>query len=662
MGEARTVKLTHKETEALDALCDTFVPSLAFEKDEDPALFSMSAADLGVSARVAAALDMIEPAKSEALRFFLRLLENPLFMATVSASARSFSRLPHSAREKVLRRLSRSSVPQLRTAYQGARSLAMLHTYAANGTPESDALLSAIGYEPQRNPKATAPRIPISRVGDDSKIECEVCVVGSGAAGSVIAAELAAAGHDVLVVEAGGVWSGEEFDQHELTGMQQLFREGGLSGTRDLSMSLLAGASIGGGTTVNWQSCFRTPDDVREEWAEASGCSFFENDSFTECLDSVWRRIGASTDESEINENNNAICRGAQSLGYRWSVIARNALGCDVTQCGNCMFGCRVGGKQSASTTYLMDAIRSGARVLAPFSVTRLVQSKGAVTGVEGSFGNSQGERRSVKIVARKVVLAAGALETPAILTRSGVKSLHLGQHLFLHPTVAVTGLYQTPIESWKGPPQTVVCDEFSDFHEGYGYRIEAAPAHPGLMSVGSPWAGAREHRREMQRVRYAAPFIVLSRDSTSGRVRFTPAGQPYFDYRLGSGEKKRIKHGMSTVARMHHAAGAERIFTLHSTGLSWDRESGVSIEKFCKEINAAPTSPNRLPLFSAHQMGTCRMGADHASAVCDGNGAVFGLSGAYVADASLFPASSGVNPMVTIMALALHVARGIRH
>jgi choline dehydrogenase-like flavoprotein len=655
------MNLTQRETEALDVLCDTFVPSLAFTKDEDPALFSMSAADLGVSGRVAEALDRIEPAKREAFRLFLRLLENPLFIATVSANATRFSRLSLSARERVLQRLARSLVPQLRSAYQGARSLVMLHTYAANGTPESDAILAAIGYEPERNQKATAPRIPISKTGAEVKVECDVCVVGSGAAGSVVAAELAANGQNVIVVEAGGGWSGGDFDQHELVGMQQLFREGGLAGTRDLSMSLLAGASIGGGTTVNWQSCFRTPEDVREEWAELSGCAFFTSDSFSESLDAVWRRIGASTDESEINENNSAISRGAKSLGYSWNLIARNSLGCDPAQCGNCMFGCRVGGKQSAATTYLMDAIRSGAQVIAPYTARKLQQSKGKVTGVEGTYADPQGEPRAVTIVAPRVVLAAGALETPALLMRSGHKSLHLGQHLFLHPTVAVTGLYASPIEAWKGPPQTIVCDEFTNMSEGYGYRIEAAPGHPGLLSVGVPWAGARDHRREMQRIRFAAPFIVLTRDSNAGQVRITSAGQPYFDYRLGKEERKLIKHGMATVARIHHAAGADRIITLHTERLTWDREAaGASIDKFCRQIAAAPTAPNRLPLFSAHQMGTCRLGTDHASAVCDAHGAVFGLSGAYVADASLFPASSGVNPMVTIMALARHIARGM--
>lgn len=654
------MNLTQRETAALDVLCDTFVPSLAFTKDEDPVLFSMSAADLGVSTRVAEALDRIDPAKSDGFRLFLRLLENPLFIATVSSRATRFSRLSQAGRERVLRRLSRSVVPQLRSAFQGARSLVLLHAYAANGTPESAAILSAIGYEPEINQKATAPRIQISKPGRDAKFECDVCVVGSGAAGSVVAAELAASGQNVIVVEAGGAWSSGDFDQHELTGMQRLFREGGLAGTRDLSVTLLAGASIGGGTTVNWQSCFRTPDDVRDEWAELSGCGFFTSDSFTESLDAVWRRIGASTDESEINENNSVISRGAKSLGYSCQVIARNSLGCDPAQCGNCIFGCRVGGKQSAATTFLTDAIRSGAQVIAPYTAKKLTEHKGKVSGVEGTYFDPDGTPRAMHIVAPRVVLAAGGFETPALLMRSGLKSLHVGQHLFIHPTVAVTGLYPSPIDAWKGPPQTIVCDEFSGLSGGYGYRIEAAPGHPGLMSVALPWSGARDHRREMQRLRYEAPFIVLTRDSNEGQVRLTSAGQPYVDYRLGKEEKRLIKHGMAAVARIHHAAGADRIVTLHTEKLAWEREGGGSIEKFCKQIEAAPTSPNRLPLFSAHQMGTARIGTDKASAVCDPHGEVFGLSGAYVADASLFPSASGVNPMVTIMALARFIGRGL--
>ena len=324
-----------------------------------------------------------------------------------------------------MRRLARSVVPQLRSAYQGARSLVMLHTYAANGSPESDALLSAIGYQPEINRKSTAPHIPLTEVGADSTIECDVCVVGSGAAGSVAAAELAASGQNVLIVEAGTEWTGPDYDQHELTGMQRLFRECGTAGTRDLSMSLLAGACIGGGTTVNWQSCFRTPDNVREEWARASGCGFFTTDSFTESLDAVWRRIAASTAESEINENNNAICRGAKALGYHWDAIARNSLGCDCDQCGNCMFGCRVGGKQSTVNTYIIDAIRSGARLMAPFTVRSVAQSNGRATGVEGVLRDSDGHAREVKIIAPRVVLAAGALESPALLMRSGVRSSH---------------------------------------------------------------------------------------------------------------------------------------------------------------------------------------------------------------------------------------------
>ena len=655
------MNLTKREMGALEALCDTFVPSLAFAPDEDPALFSMSARDMGVAGKVAEALYRIDSTKRAAFRLFLTLLENPVFIASVSAHATPFSRLSLPARERVLLRLERSRLPQLRTAYQGARSLVMLHTYAADGSVESDALLRSVGYDAKLNAKATAPRIPVARVSDiAARIECDVCVVGSGAAGSVVAAELAADGQDVVVLESGSGWSGEDFDQHELVGMRQLFREGGLAGTRDLSMSLLAGSSIGGGTTVNWQSCFRTPDEVRAEWSERSGCGFFAGETFTESLDAVWRRIAASTDESEVNENNSAICRGAKSLGYRWDTIARNSLGCDVSQCGNCMFGCRVGGKQSAATTYLSDALRSGARVIAGFAVRKLAQSGGKVTGVEGIYTDSAGVTRSVTVHAQKVVLAAGALETPVLLMRSGHRSPHLGAHLFLHPTVALLGVYADDVEAWRGPPQTIVCDQFSHLVGNYGYRIEAAPAHPGLLAVGIPWAGAREHRREMQRARRVAPFIVLTRDFSAGRVRVTRKGEPYFDYRLGRQEKQLIKHGMAVVARIHHAAGADRILTLHAQRLLWERESGEPIGDFCQKIESASTAPNRLPLFSAHQMGTCRIGTTPRNAVCDERGEVFGLNGVYVADASLFPASSGVNPMVTIMALARVVARAL--
>jgi choline dehydrogenase-like flavoprotein len=656
------MKLTKSETDALEALCDTFVPSLAFEPDEDPALFSMSARDMGVAQKVAEALDRIDSGKRSAFRLFLAMLENPVFIVSVSAKAMPFSRLPLPARERVLLRLAKSALPQLRTAYQGARSLVMLHTYAADGTPESDALLRSIGYDASLNPKATAPRIPVARVSDvAARIECDVCVVGSGAAGSVVAAELAADGQDVVVLESGSGWSGDDFDQHELVGMRQLFREGGLAGTRDLSMSLLAGSAIGGGTTVNWQSCFRTPDEVRAEWAERSGCDFFTADAFTESLDAVWRRIAASTDESEVNPNNSAISRGAQALGYRWSVISRNALGCDMSQCGNCMFGCRVGGKQSAAATFLSDALRSGARVIAGFAVKKLAQSNGKVTGVEGIYTDSAAGARNVTVRAARVVLAAGALETPMLLMRSGHRSPHLGAHLFLHPTVAVLGVYGDDVEPWKGPPQTIVCDQFSHLVGNYGYRIEAAPTHPGLLAVGIPWPGAREHRREMQGARRFAPFIVLTRDFSSGRVRVNKKGEPYFDYRLGRQEKRLLRHGMTVVSRIHHAAGADRILTLHAQRMLWERESGKPIGDYCQEIERASTAPNRLPLFSAHQMGTCRMGTTPREAVCDERGAVFGLEGAYVADGSLFPASSGVNPMVTIMALARWIARGLR-
>lgn len=655
-----TTDLTPSERAALDALGDTFMPALGPASGDDPILFAASAAQLGVTARVLETLATIDPAKRKAFLLFLALLENPLFVAAMSGNFARFSLLSHPDRERLLTRLARSVLPPLRTAFQGARSLIMLHAYGANGSPESERVLASIGYAPAINQAASAPRVATYHGRRGAHLECDVCVIGSGAGGSVVAAELAAEGYEVIVAESGTVASGPDFDQHELTGMRALFREGGTSSTPDLSMTLFSGSCLGGGTTVNWQSCFRTPDDLRAQWDQLSRSARFSGAAFAESQDAVWHRIGAGTSESRINRNNDAICRGAEALGYRWSVIARNSRGCDLEQCGNCMFGCRVGGKQGAARTYLLDAVDAGARVV-QFAAHGLIVRGGAVTAVEGFAPSESVPAVPTTISARKVVLAAGALDSPAILMRSGIRSPQLGRNLYLHPTVAVSASYPTPIDAWHGPPQTVVCDEFSNLWNGYGYRIEAVPAHTGLSSVGLPWTSARDHRREMQRVRYAAPSIVLTRDSRPGRVRLAHGGTPVFDYRLASDDARSIRHGMATAARIHFAAGAERIMTLHTTPLLWDRAGNrESIDEFAARIDAASTAPNRLPLFSAHQMGTCRMGSDPAAAVCDPQGAVFGIDGVYVADASLFPASSGVNPMVTIMTLARMVARAI--
>jgi len=268
------------------------------------------------------------------------------------------------------------------------------------------------------------------------------------------------------------------------------------------------------------------------------------------------------------------------------------------------------------------------------------------------------------KVVVRSpvVVAAAGSIETPALLLRSGVRHPALGRNLYLHPTSAVAGVYPDTIRTWEGPPQTVMSDEHARLDGNYGFRLEVSPGHPGLLALALPWHGARAHRAHMQRAGRVAATIALTRDSSSGRVRVRREGRAAIEYRPGPRELSHLKQGIVAAVRAHIAAGAEEVITLHSRQHTLDvrRATAATIDDLCRRITTSPLDRNWSTLFSAHQMGTCRMGSDAQNAVCDERGAVRGIAGLYVADASLFPASSGVNPMITIMALAKLVGEAI--
>jgi choline dehydrogenase-like flavoprotein len=329
------------------------------------------------------------------------------------------------------------------------------------------------------------------------------------------------------------------------------------------------------------------------------------------------------------------------------------------------VYGCRHGGKQSVTLTYLRDAQEKGADIIARCQADRLVIEKGRIIGVDATITSRDGVRRKLRVSAKIVVAACGSLHTPALLLRSGVKNPQLGRNLYLHPTTGVGGLFEHRIAAWEGAPQSIVCNEFAGLRNGYGFRLETAPAHPGLIGLSTPWTGARSHREEMQMSARAALIIVLVRDKSGGRVTIDKAGRPVIDYRPGTGEQAMIREGLVRGARAMDAAGALGVHTVHTRPLAvGDGAPGAQrfadIEGLCAAIYRSRVTDNHLGLFSAHQMGTCRMGRNSSAAVCDERGEVFGVRGLFIADASAFPGSSGVNPMISVMALADHTARQI--
>ena len=640
------------ERRSLEAVCRALLPRLGEAKDD--AIFRLGADDLRVADAVAQAIALLGERQSRELRLFLRLLDSPAFMVIAARRYVAFASLPPDARERALLAMASHPLPVIRTGFQALKRLATFLFYSVHDERGTNPVLASLGYRvPEPHPARSA--LKITRVDGATTLTADVCVIGSGAGGSVVASQLAAAGREVLVLEAGPADQASDFDHREIVGMQRLYLDQGTTATRDLGIAILAGSSVGGGTTVNWQTSLRTPDFIRDEWAEASGVRAFADETFTRSLDAVCERLGVGTGESRHNANNSALARGCAALGYRSSVIPRNARGCDLAQCGFCVFGCRVGGKQSTTVTYLADAQRGGkTTIVASCRANALVVTSGRVTGVHASVTNSDGTRVDLRVKAPLVVVAAGALETPALLMRTGIEHQQLGRNLFLHPTSAVGAEYDEPIRGWMGAPQSVLCDEFAQLDGRYGFRLETPPIHPGLFAMAIPWEGAREHRELLRHIERCGAFIVLTRDRNGGTVRVDREGRAVSRYALDQRQRAIVRRGIAEAARVHWAAGARRIHTVHTRTLHLDRDDPrADIDAYCAAIERAPVHGNRSQLFSAHQMGTCRMGTDERASVCDENGAVRGVRGLYVADTSLFPASSGVNPMITVMAVA---------
>jgi choline dehydrogenase-like flavoprotein len=469
---------------------------------------------------------------------------------------------------------------------------------------------------------------------------------------------LAQAGKRVVVLEAGPPADPALFDQREVGAFQRYYLESGLCATEDLSVSILAGACVGGGTVINWCTSLRLAATVARQWKTAGGGIDFETE-LAPHYDAVAERLAVQPAQAH-NENNAALLRGCRAADLHADVVPCNRSGCG-DGCGYCGFGCAYGLKRSVPATYLADAVAANASVIAGASVERVLVENGAVRGVEAVVvrepAGAAPRREHMRVNAPIVVVAAGSLRTPGILARSGVTSPHLGRHLRLHPTTAAFARFDHPVETWRGPMQSAYCDAFADLDNGYGAKIEAAPAHPGLMGLALPWRGRAAHAALMRDARLYAALIVLTRDRGEGSVSLD--GSDDVTYRLAQYDARHMLRALAGLTDVLVAAGATSVTTLHTDPLtlSVERADAAGRRAFGEEIARRGAEPNRLGVFSAHQMGTCRMHTNLARGVVDGDGAVHGVRGLFVADASVFPLASGVNPMLTIMALAHRTA-----
>ena len=497
-------------------------------------------------------------------------------------------------------------------------------------------------------------------VRSDVLLKPDVCIVGSGPGGSMVASRLARAGAQVVVLEEGGHFSKDDFDMQEATAYPRLYQDRGNRATADLSIAVLQGRAVGGGTVVNWTTSYRTPDQVLEVWRQRSG-SVLTPELLKPHFDEVETRLGiAKVDLEDTNANNRSLYDGCKKLGWQVDTIKRNVRGCLRT--GYCGMGCPVDAKQSAALTYLPDAVSAGTTIYANCRVKRIEWSGKRASAVIGAVLDPKSQLetgRTVRVEPRVVVVSGGALNSPALLLRSGLDQGPVGKKTWLHPTIAAAAFYKERIEAFYGAPQSVASHHFARRSEGAGFFLEVAPLHPMLAGIAMPGFGPSLRARLALAANAAVPISLMidgfDEHENGGTVTLRPDGGPKLEYPFGDRHHECFRAGMKAMAQLSLANGALEVLTFHTTPLSLRKDSDLAL------IDSTPLGPNLFGVFTAHQMGGCRMGVDPRTSVVDPQLRHHRLENLFVADGSVFPTALGVNPMESIYGITSWAAENVR-
>ena len=462
-------------------------------------------------------------------------------------------------------------------------------------------------------------------------LSADVCVIGAGAGGAVLAAELAEGGMRVVVLEQGPEHDPDSFTARPPQMLARLYRDGGQTITLgDPPIAVPLGKGIGGTTLINSGTCFRTPPQVLERWHREFGLDVDEQ-SMRQYFERVEEALSVSEVTPELAGNNAAVARqGAERLGWSHGYLRRNAKGC--VGSGVCAFGCPTSAKQHTGITYIPRARSAGATILTGADVRRVEVSGRRVEGVEAK--RADGSPLLVK--SPIVAIAAGTIHTPALLARSGLggESGQLGHNLALHPATGAFARMEQTVNMARGVPQSFYVDEFAD----QGIMFEGVAGPPSYAAMSLPVSG-RRHARIMSQYPQLAQLGLMVSDSSRGRLHFL-ASRPVIRYDLNHTDLERFRTGLARLQQLFEAAGALEVFLPLPPGV-------------------APRAARRrdLKLIGFHPLGTARADARPGHGVVDGQLQLHGIEGVYVADGSAVPSALGVNPQLTIMALATRLA-----
>jgi choline dehydrogenase-like flavoprotein len=499
--------------------------------------------------------------------------------------------------------------------------------------------------------------VDTSALRADFELSADVCVVGSGAGGSVVAAELATAGKNVVVLEEGRYWTSADFTQREEEMYPRLYRERGTKPTADYTVLVSQGRALGGSTLTSFCLCFRTPRQILADWAERCGLAELTHESLFPYFERVESQLAVKTmGPEQLNANNAVLLRGAERLGLRGRFMRHNRTDC--VGCGYCAIGCAYDRKDCALTTYLARASKAGARIVPDARVERVNHAGHGVVGVSGRLTRVKGvQRLSFRVDAPNVVLCAGALESPMLWLRSSLPDPHrlVGGNLHLHPYAVVAGIFDEPIAAWHGVPHSYVVEEYLNLDKSIdgGFLVVAASAQPIAAAASLPALGA-DHRRLMDSYAHTAAVGFFLHDRSRGSVRRDARGQATIGYRLNDEDKQDAMAAMRRSCEILFAAGAKSVVLPYNDLVELQHRTEIKI------IEERGIFANDPLFLSFHPQGTLPMGGDPRSAVVDGWGASHGVRGLYVADASVLPTSVAVPPQITVMALATRTAQRI--
>jgi len=507
--------------------------------------------------------------------------------------------------------------------------------------------------------------IDASRAERDLALDTDVVIAGSGAGGGTAAEILARAGLRVVLLEEGPLRSSRDFRMQEREAYPDLYQESASRKTADKAINILQGRCVGGGTTVNWTSSFRTPPATLSFWEREYGLREFSTEAMTPWFERMEARLSIAPWTVAPNANNAVLARGASNLGMVTTAIRRNVKGC--WNLGYCGMGCPTNAKQSMLVTTIPSALDRGAMLVTRVRAHRLVLAGDQVASLECFAMDAAGTAatsRKVTVRARTFVAAAGAIGTPALLLRSGAPDPHalVGKRTFLHPSVVSAALMPDVIDGFAGAPQSIYSDHFLETHpiDGpAGFKVEAPPLHPLLTATTLPDDGV-VHAQWMRDFRRMQVLIALLRDgfhaqSAGGTVRLRDDGTPLLDYPLTPFVWDGVRRAFLAMAEIQFAAGAKQVSPAHGFGAPF-----TSLATAKAAIDAFDLRPLYTRVVSAHVMGGAPFGVDPARSVAGVDGRHHHLRNLYVCDGSLFPTSIGANPQLSIYAFAARIAAGL--